>query len=60
MEKPRYKSPHPVRVTRRLLIITWAWGIASLLAIGGILYSLFQERKTLVRNQPGGPEERLP
>jgi hypothetical protein len=59
MEKPRYKSPHPVRVTRRVLMITWVWGIASLFAIGGILYGLFRGENAFLRNRSGRPEERL-
>jgi hypothetical protein len=52
-------SPRPLRVTRRMFVVTWLWGIASLCAIGGVLYHLFRERNAFLRNRSGNPEERL-
>lgn len=59
MENSGRNSSRPPRVTRRMLIITWLWGIASLCAIGGVFYHLFRERKLLLRNRYGSPEERV-
>jgi hypothetical protein len=56
MEDSERRSSRPVRVTRRLLIITWLWGFASLFAIGAILYHLFRKRKGFILNRTEGPE----
>jgi hypothetical protein len=59
MEKSGRDPSRSLRVTRRLVIITWLWGIASLFAIGGVLYHLFRERNAFLRNRSGSPEVRL-
>jgi hypothetical protein len=59
MENSEPDSSRPLRVTRRMFIITWLWGIASLCAIGGVLYHLFRERNAFLRNRSSIPEERL-
>jgi len=59
MENSGRDSSPPVRVTRRMFIVIWLWGVASLCAIGGVLYHLFRERNAFFRNRSGSPEERL-
>jgi hypothetical protein len=59
MENSGRDSSRPLRVNRRMFIVIWLWGIASLFAIGGVLYHLFRERNAFLRNRSGSPEERL-
>jgi hypothetical protein len=59
MENSGRDSSPPVRVTRRMFIVIWLWGVLSLCAIGTILYHLFRERNAFFRNRSGSPEERL-
>jgi len=42
-----------------MFIVTWLWGLASLLAIGGVFYHLFREWRAFRRSRFGSPEERL-
>ena len=58
MEDSGRDSSRPPRITRRMLIVTWLWGIASLVAIGAVLYNIFRERSGISRRKSGGPEER--
>ena len=57
MEDSRRNSSQPPRVTRRMFIIIWLWGIASLFAIGGVFYHLFRERIAILRKRLGSPED---
>jgi hypothetical protein len=59
MENSGRDSSRQPRITRRILIVTWLWGVASLFAIGGVLYHLFREQKAFRRYRSGAPEERL-
>lgn len=59
MENSRRDSTRPPGFTRRMFIVTWLWGLASLFAIGGVLYHLFRQRNAFLRNRSGSPEERL-
>ena len=57
MEDSRRDSPQPPRVTRRMFIIIWLWGVVSLFAIGGVFYHLFRERIAIPRRHLGSPED---
>jgi len=48
MSPPRRDSREPGGrlVSRRVFIVTWLWGLASLFAICGVLYHVIRERSS--------------
>lgn len=59
MKSSGHDRSRPPRVTRRMFIVIWLWGLFSLFAIGGVLYHLFRERNAFLRNRFGSREARL-
>jgi len=59
MENSGRNSSRPPHFSRRMFIVTWLWGLASLFAIGGVFYHLFRQRSPFRWNRLGSPEERL-